>query len=59
MNIKLKIDKSTLDVTCEDETVIVNEIFEDDSLIHLEVVKPEPLIPNVYEQLTVNRGVVV
>lgn len=57
MNIRLTINKSTLDVTSSDPTVIINEIYENDGEIVLEVVKPESSIPNVYEQLITDRSV--
>lgn len=57
MNIRLTIDKATLDVTSSDPTVIINEIYENDGEIVLEVVKPESSIPNVYEQLITDRSV--
>jgi hypothetical protein len=55
VNIRLKINKSTLDVTCDDPTVLVNETYETDEEIVLEVVKPEYSMPNVYEQLIADR----
>lgn len=58
MNIRLTIDKSTLDVTSNDSSVIINEIYENDGEIILEVVKPESSIPNVYEQITTDRSVI-
>ena len=56
MNIRLTINKYTLDVTSNDPTVIINEIYSNDGEIVLEVVKPENSIPNVYEQLITDRS---
>jgi len=58
MNIRLTINKSTLDVTSNDPTVIINEIYENDGEIVLEIVKPESSIPNVYEQLITDRSII-
>jgi hypothetical protein len=56
MNIKLRIDKTDLNVTCEDSLVIINEIYETDTEIILEVVKPESEMLNIYQQLILNSG---
>jgi hypothetical protein len=58
MNIRLTITKSTLDVTCDDSSVLINEVYENDGEIVVEVVKPEYSMPNVYEQLITDRSVV-
>lgn len=57
MNIRLTINKSTLDVTCDDPSVLINEVYENDGEIVLEVVKPEYSITNVYEQIIIDRSV--
>jgi hypothetical protein len=58
MNIRLTINKTTLDVTCDDSSVLINEVYENDGEIVVEVVKPEYSMPNVYEQLITDRSVV-
>jgi hypothetical protein len=57
MNIRLTINKTTLSVTCDDPSVIINEVYTNDGEIVVEVVKPEYSMPNVYEQLITDRSV--
>lgn len=56
MNIRLTINKTTLDVTSDDPEIIVNEIYETDGEIVVEVVKLESSIVNPYDSIIITRG---
>lgn len=57
MNIRLTINKSTLDVTCDDSSIIINEVYDLDDQIFLEIVNPENSSTNVYEHIIIDRSV--
>lgn len=49
MNIKLIIDKTTLEVECDDDQIIINKIIEENNKIKIEISKPDPEFINPWQ----------